>query len=84
MAYVPMKRTRALVIVHQPQAYAPSRVRDAANYLLVSLASTEEEQRKAKEGLEWLRGKQQAPPKLERKPATEAVRIRVQKKADKR
>jgi len=40
---VPINRTRALVICHAPQAYAPSRVREAASYLLQSSASTEEE-----------------------------------------
>jgi hypothetical protein len=61
MANVPINRTRALVIVAAPQVYAPSRVRDAANYLLMSLASTEEERRQATEAIEWLRGKRDEP-----------------------
>jgi hypothetical protein len=36
MAHVPMNRVRALVICHAPQTYAPSRVREAASYLLQS------------------------------------------------
>jgi hypothetical protein len=45
MAYVLINRTRALVIVHQPPAYAPSRVSEAAVYLMHSPESTEYEQR---------------------------------------
>ena len=52
MAYVPMNRVRALVIVHEPAAYAPTRVRDAANYLLTSSSATEDEQRLANEAIE--------------------------------
>jgi hypothetical protein len=56
-----MNRVRALVICHAPQAYAPSRVREAASYLLQSSASTEEERRLASEAIEWLRSKRDAP-----------------------
>ena len=59
MAYVPMNRVRALVIVHEPSAYAPTRVRDAANYLLTSSGATEDEQRLANEAIEWLRSKRE-------------------------
>jgi len=55
MAYVPMNRVRALVTVHEPAAYTPTRVRDAANYLLTSSSATEDEQRLANEAIEWLR-----------------------------
>lgn len=41
MAYVPMNRRRALAIVHQPLAYAPSRVWEAAVYLMQSPEPTE-------------------------------------------
>jgi hypothetical protein len=61
MAYVLMTRTRVLVIVHARQAYAPSRVRDAAVYLLQSSASTEDEQRLANEAREWLRRRRDEP-----------------------
>jgi len=54
MRSVPINRTRALVICNAPQPYAPSRVHEAAAYLLQSLASTEEEQRLATEAMEWL------------------------------
>jgi hypothetical protein len=36
-------------------------VRDAANYLLMSLASTEEERRLANEAIAWLRSRQDEP-----------------------
>jgi len=52
---------RALVIVHEPSAYAPTRVRDAANYLLTSSGATEDEQRLANEAIEWLRSKRDKP-----------------------
>ena len=39
------------------QAYAPSRVREAASYLLQSLASTEDGRRLATEAMEWLSNK---------------------------
>jgi len=63
MAYVPMNRVRALVIVHEPAAYAPTRVRDAANYLLTSSSATEDEQRLANDAIEWLRSKRGEPQK---------------------
>ena len=34
MAYVPMNRTRALIICTRPQDDAPARLREAARYLL--------------------------------------------------
>jgi len=46
----------ALISASRGDALAPSRVRDAANYLLMSLASTEE-RRLATEAIELLRGK---------------------------
>jgi len=57
MAYVPMNRVRALVIVHEPAAYAPTRVRDAASYVLDSSVSTEDEKRLANEAIAWLQSK---------------------------
>ena len=50
MAYVPMNRTRALIICTRPQDYAPARLREAARYLLDRRDTTEEEQRLATEG----------------------------------
>ena len=32
MAYVPMNRVRALAIVHEPAAYAPSRMQEALQF----------------------------------------------------
>ena len=70
MAYVPMNRVRALVIVHESQAYAPTRVRDATSYLLSSSASTEDEKRFATDALEWLRSKQsRASPTMGQRPS---------------
>ena len=57
MAYVPMNRTRALIICTRPQDYAPARLREAARYLLDRRDTTEEEQRLATEALEGLRSK---------------------------
>jgi len=57
MAYVPMNRTRALIIVTRPQDYLPGRLREAARYLLDRRDATEEERRLATEAIEWLRAK---------------------------
>ena len=57
---IPINRTRALVICHAPAAYAPTRVREAASYLLQS-SRTEDEQRVATEAIEWLRSKRDKP-----------------------
>jgi hypothetical protein len=56
-----LNRVRALLICRASQAYAPSRVREAASYLLQSSSSTEDEQRLATEAIEWLRSKRDAP-----------------------
>jgi len=58
---IPINRTRALVICHAPAAYAPTRVREAASYLLQSSSATEDEQRVATEAIEWLRSKRDKP-----------------------
>ena len=57
MAYVPINRTRALIICTHPQDYAPARLRLAARYLLDRPDTTEEERRLATEAIEWLRSK---------------------------
>ena len=69
MPRVPMNRVRALVICHAPQAYAPSRVQEAATYLLQSSSTTEEERRLAAEAVAWLQGKRDEPkpPAVKRK-----------------
>jgi len=80
MAYVPMNRARALIICPRPQDYAPTGVYAAARYL-ESLANARAEDL----GLAKMAHlfPQQARRELpERKPAAEAVRVRVQKKAD--
>ena len=56
MAYVPIKRTRALIICTRPQDYAPARLREAARYLLDRRNATEE-RRPATEAIEGLRSK---------------------------
>ena len=61
MAYVPMNRVRALVIVHEPRAYTPSRVQEAAAYLLQSPSATDEESRLANDAIAWLRSKRDEP-----------------------
>ena len=61
MAYVPRNRARALVIVHEPQAYAPSRVHEAAAYQVQSPSATQEESRLANRAIEWLRNKRDEP-----------------------
>ena len=57
MAYVPMNRTRALIICTRPQDYAPARLREAARYLLDRRDATEEEKRLASEAIEGLHGR---------------------------
>jgi len=59
MAYVPMNRTRALIICTRPQDYAPSRLREAARCLLDRRDATEEEKRLASEAIEGLRSKRE-------------------------
>ena len=48
MAYVPVNRTRALIICTRPQDYAPSRVHAAACYLEALENATAEESEFAK------------------------------------
>jgi len=82
MAYVPMNRARAQIICTRPEDYAPTRVYAAACYLETLANTTAEELGLAKMAHLFL---QQARRELpERKPAAEAVRVRVQKKADRR
>jgi hypothetical protein len=57
MAYVPMNRARALIIVTRPQDYLPARLPEAARYLFDRKDTTEEERRPATEAIEWLRAK---------------------------
>ena len=65
MAYVPINRTRALIICTRPQDYAPARLRLAARYLLDRPDTTEEERRLATEAIEWLRSKREEKAPLE-------------------
>ena len=58
-------RPRALVVVHAPQVYAPTRVQDAAAYLLRSPSAAAEGSRLATDAIERLRSKRGEP-----KPAT--------------
>ena len=51
MAYVPINRTRALIICTRPQDYAPARLREAARYLLDRPDATEKEKRLATEAI---------------------------------
>jgi hypothetical protein len=44
-------RARALLICQRPEAYAPSRVRGAAAYLLESVDATEDEEHLASEAI---------------------------------
>jgi len=64
MAYVPMNRTRALIICTRPQDYTSARLREAARYLLDRRDATEEEKRLATEAIEGLRSKrdEKSPP----------------------
>jgi len=57
VAYVPMNRARALIIVTRPQDYLPGRLREAARYLLDRKDATQEERRLATEAIELLRSK---------------------------
>jgi len=59
MAYVPMNRARALIIVTRPEDYLPGRLREAARYLLDRKDATEEERRLASEAIELLRSKRE-------------------------
>jgi len=61
MAYVPMNRTRALIICTHPQDYLPARLREAARYLLDRRDATEEERRLAGEAIDLLRSKRGEP-----------------------
>ena len=80
--FVPMTRALALIICTRPQDYAPTRVYAAASYLETLANETAEELGLAKMAHIFL---QQARRELpERKPAAEAVRVKVQKKADRR
>jgi len=75
-----MNLVRALVIVHEPRAYTPSRVSEAARYLLASSSATEEEQRLATEATEWLRSKRdeaQKPVVSSPQPAAERERGKI-------
>jgi len=82
MPSVPMNRARALIICTRPQDYAPSRVHAAAWYLESLENATAEDLELAKQAhLFLLKAKRELP---ERKPAAEEVRVRVQKKADRR
>jgi len=71
MAYVPMNRTRALIICTRPQDYAPARLREAARYLLDRRDATEEERRLATDAIERLRSKRDEKPV----PNTEPVSV---------
>ena len=82
MAYVPMNRARALIICTCPQDYAPTRVYAAASYLETLANATAEELGLARMAHLFLQQARRALP--ERKPAAEAVRVRVQKKAGRR
>ena len=75
MAYVPINRTRALIICTRPQDGAPAGLREAARYLLDRRDATEEERRLATEAIEWLRNKRDG------KPAPEAEQIAEPKTA---
>ena len=74
MAYVPINRTRALIICTRPQDYAPARLREAARYLLDRRDTTEEERRLATEAIEWLRRKQDEPRAGSTQPAAKRKR----------
>jgi len=56
MAYVPMNRTRALIICTHPGP-RPGAFAGAARYLLDRRDATEEEQRLASEAMAWLRAR---------------------------
>jgi hypothetical protein len=61
-------RVRALVICRAPQAYAASRVREAAAYLLGMSGAAEDERRLASEAIEWLQRKRDEPEQAATKP----------------
>ena len=82
MAYAPINRARAPIICTRPQDYAPTRVYAAASYLETLANARVEDLGLVKMAHLFL---QQARRELpERKPAAEAVRVKVQKKADRR
>ena len=59
MAYVPMNRSRALIICTRPRDYLPARLREAARCLLDRRDATEEERRLATEAIDLLRSKRE-------------------------
>ena len=61
MAYVPMNRTRALIICTRPQDYDPARLREAARNLVNRRDAKEEERRLVTEAIESLRSKRGEP-----------------------
>jgi len=65
MASDPMNRTRACLICEAPQAHKPSRVREAAKYLLGLLDASEAERRFASGAIEWLRRNRHEPMQAE-------------------
>jgi len=74
MAYVPMNRTRALIICTHPQDYLPGRLREAARYLLDRKDATDEERRLATEAIELLRAKRGETPAPETEQVPEPTR----------
>jgi len=74
MAYVPMNRTRALIICTYPQDYLPGRLREAARYLLDRKDATDEERRLATEAIELLRAKRGETPAPETEQVPEPTR----------
>jgi len=77
-----MNRARAVIICTRPQDYAPTRVYAAASYLETVANARAEDLGLVKMAHLFL---QQARRELpERKPAAEAVRVRVQGRADRR
>jgi len=82
MASVPMNRARALIICTYPENFAPTKIYAAACYLEALENPTPEELGLGKMAHLFLqRARRELP---ERKPAAEIVRVRVQKKADRR
>jgi len=73
-----MNRARALIICPRPRDYAPNGVHAAVRYLeILENATVEELELATKAHLFLQRARRKLP---ERKPAAEAVRVRVQKK----
>jgi len=68
MGSVPMNRTRDGLICEAPQDHRPSRVREAAMYLLGMSTVTESERRIASEAIEWLRSRRDEPKPVPVKP----------------